>query len=237
MQNHLRQRRYVQRFIFPDHFRSHLMKIGIIGAGNVGTGIGKHLAAKAHNILVSFARTPEKVAEAAAVIGNGARAGTVEEAARHGDVVIVATPWGVTLEAVAPIAAMLVGKVVWDTTNPFKPTMDELFIGTNTSAGEEIARELSGANVVKAVPPFAQLLHSPSMLIGGRKPGVFVCGDNADARKMVFGLVQDIDADPVDAGPLKMARFTEPLGMLVTNLAYVKGLGVRTSAVLIHESQ
>lgn len=212
------------------------MKIGIIGAGNVGTGLGKHLAAKGHHVIVSFSRSPEKVAEAATAIGGSARAGSPEDAAAHGEVVIVATPWGITLDTVRGLAHLLSGKIVWDTTNPFKPTMDELLIGTTTSAGEELAKALPGAHVVKAVPPFAELLHSISMLIDGRKAGVFVCGDDANARKTIVALVQDIDADPVDAGPLKLARFTEPLGMLVTNLAYVQGFGARIGSVLIRES-
>jgi predicted dinucleotide-binding enzyme len=213
------------------------MKIGIIGAGNIGTGVGKHLARKGHALVVSFARSPDKVKEAAKAIGPGAEAGTLEEAARFGDVVIVATPWGVTLDALKPLAASLSGKIVWDTTNPFKPAMDELLIGTTTSAGEEIAKALPGAKVVKAIPPFAEVLHSPSMLIGGHKPGVFVCGDDAHARKTVAGLVADVEADAVEAGPLKLARFTEPLGMLVTNLAYVQGLGARITSVLIRDAK
>jgi predicted dinucleotide-binding enzyme len=211
------------------------MKIGIIGAGNVGTGIGKHLAAKGHDVVVSFARTPDKVAAAAGTIGGGARAGSPQEAADHGEVVIVATPWGATLDAVRGLADHLVGKIVWDTTNPLSADLSELTIGTTTSAGEEMARAIPGAIVVKAVPPFAEVLHSDSMLIDGRKPGVFVCGDDPDARKTIVGLVGDIDADAVDAGPLKLARLTEPLGLLVTNLAYVQGFGARIGSVLIRD--
>jgi predicted dinucleotide-binding enzyme len=103
------------------------------------------------------------------------------------------------------------------------------------SSAEEVARTLPGAIVVKAVPPFAEVLHSESTLIDGRKPGVFVCGDDPDARKRIFRLVEDIDADPVDAGPLKLARLTEPLGLLVTNLAYIQGFGARIGSVLIRE--
>jgi 8-hydroxy-5-deazaflavin:NADPH oxidoreductase len=209
------------------------MKIGIIGAGNVGTGLGKRLAAKGHDIIVSFARSDEKVAAAALAIGGQARAGTPREAAAHGEVVIIATPWDATLAAVAPLSEALAGKVVWDTTNPFKATMDELSIGTTTSAGETLADALPGAMVVKAVPPFAELLHAPSIQIGGQKPGVFVCSDDANARQVIIALVEDIDAAAVDTGPLKLARFTEPLGMLVTNLAYVQGLGARIGMVLI----
>lgn len=211
------------------------MKIGIIGAGNVGTGLGKRLAANGHDIIVSFARTPDKVRAAADAIGGGARPAGLEDAVRHAEVVIVATPWVATLDALRPVAARLSGKILWDTTNPFAPDMSELTLGTSTSAGEEVARLLPGAHVVKAVPPFAELLHGPSLEIDGRRVGVFVCGDDPAARRTIVSLVADIGADAVDAGPLKLARFTEPLGMLVTNLAYVQGLGPRIGAILVQD--
>ena len=69
------------------------MDIGIIGAGNVGTGIGKRLAAKGHQILVSFARSQDKLDAAAQAIGRGARPGSPTEAARFGEAVILASRW------------------------------------------------------------------------------------------------------------------------------------------------
>jgi predicted dinucleotide-binding enzyme len=212
------------------------MKIGIIGAGKVGTGLGKRLAAKGHDIIVSFARTLESVEAAARTIGGDARAGTPEQAARHGDIVIIATTWGTTLDAVRQIATSLAGKIVWDTTNPLNEDMSGLTIGTTTSASEEIAKAAPGATIVKAIAPFAEVLHSPSMLIDGRKPSVFVASDDANARKVVLRLIADIDAAGVNAGPLRLARFTEPLGMLLTQLAYVQGFGARIGCVLIEEN-
>ena len=209
------------------------MKIGIIGAGNVGTGLGRRLAAKGHDIVVSYARTAEKVAEAAAMIGGGAKPGSLEDAAAHGEVVILATPWAVTLDLVRSLAGALDGKTVWDCTNPFSPDMTELLIGTTTSAGEEIAKAAPLAHVVKAVPPFAERLHGPMVGSAGLKPGVFVCGENAAARLTVVQLANDVDAEGIDAGPLKRARFTEPLGMLITNLAYVQGMGADVYATLV----
>jgi predicted dinucleotide-binding enzyme len=73
------------------------------------------------------------------------------------------------------------------------------------------------------------------MMIDGRKPGVFVCGDDKAARGTIVGLVGDIDAEAVDAGPLKLARFSELLGMLVTNMAYVQGFGARIGSILIRD--
>lgn len=211
------------------------MDIGIIGAGNVGTGIGKRLAAKGHRIVVSFARSQDKLDTAAKTIGSGARSGSPAEAAQFGQVVILATPWGVTLETVRGVAAALTGKIVWDTTNPLKPDMSGLELGTTTSAGEEIARAALGARVVKAVPPFAELLHSPSTRLRGRFPGVFVCGNDPAARALVLGLVADIEADGIDAGPLNLARYTEPLGMLLVQLAYGQGMGARIGAALLRD--
>ncbi len=211
------------------------MDIGIIGAGNVGTGIGKRLAAKGHQVLVSFARSQDKLAAAAQAIGGGARFGSPMEAARFGKVIIVALPWDITLDAVQGVAGELVGKVVWDTTNPLKADMSGLEIGTTTSAGEAIAKAAPGARVVKAVPPFAEVLHSATTQVGGGYPGVFVCGDDAEARRLVLGLVAEIGADGVDAGPLTLARYTEPLGMLLVQLAYVEGMGSRIGAALLRD--
>jgi quinol monooxygenase YgiN len=90
--------------------------------------------------------------------------------------------------------------------------------------------------VVKAVPPFADVLQSASTLIEGRKPGVFVCGDDAEARATVLNLVTDIDAAGLDAGPLSQARYTEPLGMLLAQLAYVQGLGTQIGTVLTRKA-
>jgi len=209
------------------------MKVGIIGAGNVGTGLGKRLAAKGHEIVASFARSVEKVAVAAATIGGGAVTGRPEDAALHGEVVIVATPWAATLDVVRSVSPLLEGKIVWDTTNPLKADMSGLELGTTTSGGEQIARVAPGARIVKAVSPFAEVLHSPSMEIGGQLPGVFVCGDDAEARKLILELLADIPASGVDAGPLSLARYTEPLGMLLVQLAYVQGIGARIGATLI----
>lgn len=85
------------------------------------------------------------------------------------------------------------------------------------------------------MPPFAEVVHSPTTQIGGGQPGVFVCGDDAQARRLVLGLVAEIGADGVDAGPLQLARYTESLGMLLVQLAYVKGMGARIGAALLRD--
>ena len=212
------------------------MNIGIIGGGNVGTGIGKRLAAHGHSIVVSFARTQAALDKAAGLIGGSTRTGSAGDAARHGEVVILATPWGATLDAVREAGA-LAGKIVWDCTNPLLPDMSGLAIGTTTSGGETVAAAAPGARVVKAVPPFAEVLHSQATTIAGSLPGVFVCGDDDEARAIVAILVGEIGGQAIDAGPLAMARYTEPLGMLLVQLAYARGMGARIGAKLLRDAE
>lgn len=213
------------------------MKIGIIGAGNIGVAIGKRLAANGHSVAISFARSPDKLAAAAEEIGHGTTAVTEQQATVHGEVVIIATPWAVTLDVVDRLADALAGKVVWDTTNPLNSDMSGLVLGTTTCAGEEIANAAPKAKVVKAIAPFAEVLQADSTVIAGRKPAVFVCGDDEHARSTVLGLVADLEVDGIDAGPLTLARYTEPLGMLLAQLAYVRGMGARIGAAFLRERQ
>ncbi|MGV2292415.1 NAD(P)-binding domain-containing protein [Trinickia sp. YCB016] len=210
------------------------MKIGIIGGGNVGKGLTRHLVPRGHSVMLSFSLDMAKLHETAAALG--ASVGTVEEAVRFADVVVLATPWGVTSEALAQVGSVTQRKVLWDCTNALKPDMSGLAIGTHTSGAEEVAKLAPWATVVKAIPPFAQTLHSPSLLIGVDRAAVFVCGDDSDARGIVAKLLDEIGAEPVDAGPLMLARFVEPAAMLLVQLAYKGGFGTRIGLSLLRDT-
>lgn len=139
-------------------------------------------------------------------------------------------------EAALQSAGDLSGKLLWDCTNPLKPDMSGLIIGTETSGGELVAAWAgSGARVVKAIPPFAEQMarEGPLILEDGRSPSVFVCGDDSQARGTVATLVRDIGAEPIEAGPLCNARFTEPAGMLLVQLAYRQGMGTSIGLSLL----
>jgi len=127
------------------------MNIGIIGAGNLGTGLAKRLIAQGHSVMLSFTRSDDTLKEAAEALN--ARAGTPSEAARFGHVVILSSKWADTAEAIRQIGSIAVTKVLWDCSNPMKPDMTGLLIGTNTSGGEEVAKLAPWAKVVKAIPP------------------------------------------------------------------------------------
>lgn len=210
------------------------MKIGIIGAGNVGTGLTKHLVAVGHSVMLSFSLDMEKLRTTAAMLG--ASVGTVAEAVRFADVVVLATPWTVAADALRQVGDVPQKKILWDCTNALKPDLSGLLVGTNTSGAEEIAKCAPWATVVKAIPPFAEMLHSTNMLINSQRVGVFVCGDDSDARAVVAKLVSELDVEPVDAGPLVLARYVEPAAMLLVQLAYTRGFGTRVGLSLIRET-
>ena len=206
------------------------MNIGIIGAGNVGTGLAKRLLRSGHSVLLSFSKDRAALADTAQALG--ARSGKPSEAVAFADVVVLATPWLASAEALAQVGNVTNKKILWDCTNALKPDLSGLLIGTTTSGGEEVAKLAPWAHVVKAIPPFAEQLHAE----GGLAGSVFVCGDDANARQAVMQLVQDIGAVPVDAGPLRIARYTEPTCMLAVHLAYHQNLGPRIGLSLARET-
>jgi 8-hydroxy-5-deazaflavin:NADPH oxidoreductase len=209
------------------------MDIGIIGAGKLGTALAKHFVKRGHEVMLSFSKDSAKLM--AISDSYGARAGTLAEAVRFGDVIVLATPWTATADALRQVGVVPENKILWDCTNPFKPDLSELMIGTTTSGGEEVAKLAPWARVVKAIPPFAEVLHSSSSVVGGARPAVFVCGDDAQARKIVVSLVEEIGGMAVDAGPLCLARYTEPACMLLVSLAYVQGFGPRIGLTLVRD--
>jgi predicted dinucleotide-binding enzyme len=180
--------------------------------------------------MLSFSRSDDTLRNTAAALGS--HAGTPLQAAEFGHVVTPSTKWANTAEAIRQIGSIVETKVLWDCTNPMKPDMSGLLIGTTTSGGEEVAKLAPWAKVVKAIPPFAEQLHSPSALTGGIRPAVFVCGDDAEARKTIAGLVEVIGAAPIDVGPLMHARYTEPACMLLVQLAYTQSFGTQIGLTL-----
>ena len=111
----------------------------------------------------------------------------------------------------------------WDHSSRKKPGMHQ---GMHKgSVAEEIARGAPAARVVEAIPPTTDIPAAGSHWLPGQKVGTFYCGDDEAAKAAVAGLLRDLDLEPVDAGPLRSARYIEPAGMLVVQPAYNRGLG------------
>jgi 8-hydroxy-5-deazaflavin:NADPH oxidoreductase len=191
------------------------VRIGIIGAGSLGAALGARLAAAGHAIMFGGGAAAKQAAGPL-----GLRAGSNEEAAAFGDLVVLAVPFA-AIDAALAQAGPLEEKVLWSCVNALKPDYTGLVLGFDTSAAEEIAGRAPGARVVAAIPPFAEALASGALAYEhDLAPGVFICGDDADAKQLVERLVRDLGAQPVDAGPLKAARLVEPAMMLLVSIAY-----------------
>jgi len=203
------------------------MRIGIIGAGNVGGTLGKRWAGVGHEVKFGVRKpADEKVKTLLMECGAKASAGGIAEAAAFGDVVVLTTPWEGTKSAVAA-AGSLAGKILVDCTNPVPlggDLMKGLSIGHNSSAGEEVAKWAKGARVVKAFNTTGSgNMANPNYRDG--KPAMFIAGDDAVAKKTVIALSNELGFESLDAGPLSQARLLEPMAMLWITLAYAQGLG------------
>lgn len=180
------------------------MKIGIIGSGNIGATTARLFAGAGHEVTIANSRGPASLTELVQDIGPQARAETVEDAARTGDVVLVAIP----LRAYPDLPAeAFAGKVVIDANN-YYPQRDgeiaDLESGETTSS-ELLARHLTGARVVKA---FNTMNFRPLGSEG--RPGapraerlaIYLAGDDGEAKAVVAGLIDEVGFAPVDMGSL-----------------------------------
>ncbi|HEV2616074.1 MAG TPA: NADPH-dependent F420 reductase [Candidatus Acidoferrales bacterium] len=200
------------------------MNIAIFGAGNVGSALGKGWAAKGHSVYFGVPEPQsEKMRALVKSVGANARAGSVKDAATNADVIVLATPWPATHDAILA-AGKLDGKIVIDCTNPLKPDLSGLVLGQTTSAAEQVAQWAPGARVVKAFNTTgAGNMANPRY--DGKEITMCIAGDDAQAKSTVMQLARDLGFDPVDAGPLQNARLLEPFAMLWIYLAVKQGLG------------
>lgn len=185
------------------------MNVTIIGAGNMGRGIGTRLVAGGHKVTFVDAN-PEAAQKAAADLK--AEAATLD--APLGDVVVLAVWYGTNIELAKQLGTKLAGKVVVDIANPLNSTYDGLATAPDSSSAEDLARAVaSGAKVVKAF----NTTYAGTLLAGqvaGQPLDVFIAGDDADAKAKVSQLVTDGGMRAVDAGPLHRARQIESMQLL-----------------------
>ncbi|MGH9734191.1 MAG: NADPH-dependent F420 reductase [Candidatus Acidiferrales bacterium] len=200
------------------------MKIGIIGAGNVGGALGTLWASKGHEVVFGVRDTNDPKLQQLLKSAQGkARAASVKDAAAFGEIVVFATPWPATQDAINS-AGNLTGKTVIDCTNPLLPDLSGLALGTTNSAGEEVRRWAKGAKVIKAFNTIgAANFGNPRF--GSENATMFICGDDASAKASVGKLAAELNFDVVDAGPLSASRLLEPLAMLWIHLTFKQGFG------------
>jgi 8-hydroxy-5-deazaflavin:NADPH oxidoreductase len=191
------------------------LKLGIIGAGSLGTALGERYAQRGHMVMFGGGASAHDAA-----VRMQLRVGSNSEAAAFGDVVILAVPF-TAIDAALADAGPMRGRVLWSCVNALRPDYTGLAVGFDNSAAEEVARRVPGARVVAAVPPFAQAIaKGPLCYDRDLEPTVFICGDDRAAKRIVEELVLELGAQPVDAGGLTAARLVEPAMMLAVSIAY-----------------
>ena len=204
------------------------MKIGIVGAGNMGAALARLWVLAGHEVRLSFSRDWARLTAIADALGERASIAAPADAVAFDDVVLFAVPLGALGEALDAMGAAASGKVVVTTVSPYaadfsgeRTTMTSL-IG-NISAAEHISALIPDAFVVEAFnltfadmlaldPPFAKESRS-----------VPICGDRDAAKAVVARLAVDAGLEPFDAGPLRSARAIEQMATAWVQLAAVSG--------------
>ncbi|GAA3312857.1 NADPH-dependent F420 reductase [Arthrobacter ramosus] len=193
--------------------------LGIIGTGNIGSAIA-HLAVNAGiPVVLSNSRGPETLAGLVSELGPLASAGTIEQSAAAGDVVVLSVP--LTAHTAIP-ASLLEGKAVLDTTNyyPFRDGRVAELDEERLTTSELVLQHFQGAGLTKA---FNNILahHIPQLARPAGAPdrtAVPVAGDDATAKAKVVGLIEQLGFDTVDAGTLAESWRFEPEAAAYTRL-------------------
>jgi len=198
------------------------MKIGIIGAGNIGGNLGRRWAEQGHEIAFGV-REPAKVKAVVDACGGRAKATDTRGAAQAADVVVLAVPWA-AVAGVLKDAGSLAGKILVDATNALKWNDGPEPVIHDTSGAQKIAEMAPGAKVVKAFNTLGAE-HILAPVVGGQPCDVFLCADDAAAKATVQQLAEEIGFRAVDVGPLRNARLTEHVALTWIYLAMKGGLG------------
>lgn len=187
------------------------MKIGILGAGNVGGTLGRIWRDRGHEVWLGV-RSPKAEGEV-----------TLQQAFTAGEILLLSTPWPATqpfLEELGDFG----GKILIDATNPINADLSGLTHGTTTSGAEQVAVWARGARVVKAFNTVGFNVMADSKFAEGPAT-MFYCGDDPEAKARTRTLVEDAGFEAADAGPLSQARFLEPMAMLWITMALRYGYG------------
>lgn len=179
------------------------MKIGIIGAGHIGGTAARLFTQAGHLVAVSNSRGSSSLRDFVAELGPRAHAMNVDDAARFGDIVLLAVPWR-SPEAL-PAPDLVNGKIVVDAMNPYRADGETYDLGDSTSS-EEVRKRLPGARIVKAF----NTIYYQHLASRGKKDlpvderhAIFVAGDDPEAKRVVSELIEQIGFAAVDTGSLR----------------------------------
>ena len=197
------------------------MQIGILGSGLMGGKLGTIWARAGHEVVFSYSRGKEKLNKLARDARGKARAGPPSEAAKDADVLLLAVHWS-RIDDVLKQAGDLSGKVIVSCSLPMNADDTDLVIAHTSSGAEELAKKVPKTRVVSAfgTVPSEVLFDVFESRRKATRPSLVYCGDDPKSKKIVAELIRDVGFDPVDGGPLRIARYTEPFTLLIAQLAY-----------------
>ena len=197
------------------------MRIGILGSGLMGGKLGTLFARAGHEVVFSYARSTGKLTRLANDAKRNARAGTPREAAQDADALLLSVHWS-RVDDVLSQAGDLSGKVILTCSLPMNADNSDLVIAHTSSGAEALAKKIPKARVVCAfnTVPSEVLFGVFEARRKAAKPSLVYCGDDESGKRIAAELIRDVGFDPVDAGPLRIARYTEPFALLVAQLAY-----------------
>ncbi|MFC0266412.1 NADPH-dependent F420 reductase [Kushneria aurantia] len=202
------------------------MKIGILGCGLMGGKLGVLFARAGHEVMFSYSRRQAKLDDLVRRGGATARSGTPAQAVAEAAVILLAVHWS-RLDDVLAQAGNLDGKTVVTCCVPLSDDDSALVVGHSDSGAEQIARKLPGARVAAAFQTtpsevFAEVFAARERAV---KASCVYCSDDPEAGRAAAQLLEIIGFEPVDAGALRNARYTEPFALLTAQLAYGTGNG------------
>ncbi len=197
------------------------MRIGILGSGLMGGKLGTLFARAGHEVVFSYARSEQKLKMLARDAKGKATHGTPREAVQDADAVLLAVHWS-RIDDVLDQVGDLSGKAVISCCLPMNDNDTELVVAHTTSGAEELAKMIPKAKVVLAfnTVPSEVLFSVYEAKPKANRPSLVYCGDDRSAKELAAGLISDVGFDPMDAGPLQIARYIEPFALLVGQLAY-----------------
>lgn len=212
------------------------MKVGIVGAGKMGSGFARCISEAGHEVLLTTKQLDhaETVAKQIAPKAKVVVPGNVGNGA---DIIILATPASESANALRA-CGYIKEKIILDIANPTNADMTGLTVGLTTSFAEELSRAFPEIKVVKA---FNTVF--PHILLDGPYFGLdthastFYCGDDEDAKKIIRQLIESMGFGAIEAGPLSNARYLEPMGMLMMWLRFAGGRGTDISLNLVTRTQ
>ncbi len=197
------------------------MRIGILGSGLMGGKLGTIWARAGHEVVFSYSHSEQKLTKLARDAKGKARAGAPREAAQQANAVLLAVHWS-RVDEVLNQAGDLSGKVIVSCSLPMNADDTDLVIAHTSSGAEALAKRVPKARVVSAfgTVPSEVLLDVFAARRKATRPSLVYCGDDASGKKIAAQLIRDVGFDPIDAGPLRIARYTEPFTLLIAQLAY-----------------